>query len=178
MRRLRPTLLVAMLPACASTNTTEVIDAAVGTGVGIAGAAINRATGGCYSVCEGDTRCNPNTGLCEHNYEDPPRPPALAAVTLPERCAMYRRDQIEERKRGIGDQHPAMVTLQKVLARCDQLLSSQDPIDRQCGTFELELYALESDGLGKSHPEVIAQTEAWSACKTEAAKATGPAPSP
>lgn len=85
---------------------------------------------------------------------------------------MYRRDRIEERNRGIGDQHPAMVTLNTVLARCDQLLASQDPIVEACGVFELELTALESEGMGPQHPEVLAQADMWRSCKSDATAKT------
>lgn len=153
----------------ASCSTQEATNAAVGAAVGVAGAAVSRATGGCYANCQDGTVCNPNTGLCDRTYEVPLRPDALPAPTLSERCAMYRRDRIEERNRGIGDQHPAMLTLNKVLERCDGLLASQDPVDRACGVFELELTALESEGMGPKHPEVRTQTELWASCKTEAA---------
>jgi hypothetical protein len=70
MRRFLLATAVA-LSACASSAPHTVGAAAVNSGLALAGAAAQRAGGGCYAVCTNGTVCNPKTGLCE-------KPPADA----------------------------------------------------------------------------------------------------
>jgi hypothetical protein len=52
--------------------------AAVGTGIAVAGAAANRAAGGCWAQCLPGTVCNPANGLCERTE---PRPTTALTAT-------------------------------------------------------------------------------------------------
>jgi hypothetical protein len=59
--------------------------AAAAAGVGVAGAAVSRAMGGCVAICAGNTHCNKTTGLCER--DEAPHPvatqPAVATAAPP-----------------------------------------------------------------------------------------------
>ena len=55
---------VLALASCAA-STGAVTNAAVGTALGLAGAGISRASGGCYASCPPGTTCNARTGMCD-----------------------------------------------------------------------------------------------------------------
>jgi len=60
--------------------------AAIGTGIAVAGAAANRAAGGCWAQCLPGTVCNRANGLCER-AEAHPRASATPAVGAASRHA-------------------------------------------------------------------------------------------
>ena len=60
--------------------------AGITTGIHVAGAAANRAAGGCWAECLPGTRCNPQNGLCER-VDARPSVTATPAVGAPGRPA-------------------------------------------------------------------------------------------
>lgn len=56
-------VLVAVAGCGASSAT--LVNAAVNTAVGAAVSAARRSSGKCYTWCDEESRCNPDTGLCE-----------------------------------------------------------------------------------------------------------------
>jgi hypothetical protein len=73
----RNAAILGLIAACTSCYSTQRIGppetgnseryafVPVSVGMGVAGAAVSRAAGGCYAVCTYGTVCNPNTGACE-----------------------------------------------------------------------------------------------------------------
>lgn len=59
------TTAIAILACQSSGRYGTATNAAIGTGIGVAGAVVSRATGGCYAQCLPGTMCNTKTGLCE-----------------------------------------------------------------------------------------------------------------
>lgn len=69
--------LAAAIVACQSSGAYGTPrNAAAGTALGLTGAAVSRAMGGCYAQCLPGTYCNPKNGLCEraHTPAMPPKP--------------------------------------------------------------------------------------------------------
>lgn len=61
--------LAAAVVACQSSGRYSTPqNVAIGTGIGLAGAAVSRATGGCYANCLPGTYCNRKNGLCERTH--------------------------------------------------------------------------------------------------------------
>jgi hypothetical protein len=160
----------AMLVVAAACSTSEAINTSIDVATAVAEAAISRElTGGCYSLCGEGTHCNRETGFCDRALPSEPIDTMTPELTLEDRCQMVRRDMIADRNRGLGEHHPAMAGYSRTLERCDNLLASSDPAARICGNFELELVALESDGFGSKHPDVVAQQALLDKCRAEVA---------
>lgn len=77
---------VAAVAACQSSGPYGTpANAAIGTGIAVAGAAANRAAGGCWANCLPGTVCNKANGLCERAEAHPSAAatPAVGAAGRP-----------------------------------------------------------------------------------------------
>jgi len=161
--------------ACGSANTANYVQAAAALAYNVPMAVVHKeVTGGCYSNCSYGSECNPATGLCVPIKERQPTSTLSTAPTLEERCTWAERDWAENSAR-LGDKHPDMQALRRMLEKCVELRGDPDSARvTACGTLELDLASLEGKGLGRQHPEVIAAQGGLKQC----IDASKPRPSP
>ena len=65
---MRPAILALALLVCSMAcraGTSTLLNAAIGTALGVGAAAYSRSQGGCYATCTHGTYCNETTGTCE-----------------------------------------------------------------------------------------------------------------
>ncbi|MFO0549890.1 MAG: hypothetical protein U0271_15965 [Polyangiaceae bacterium] len=157
---------------CSSSTGTSLGIAAAEAAVNIAAAAIvHEATGDCYSVCSYGTVCNRQTGFCVAPSELPAPTVPSTEVTLDERCAAAHHELVEDRRAGLGDKHPAVQSLEAVIARCAELTAAPDETTQRCGPLDLDIVLLKVDGYGANHPSVKAAAGALDECRSSARRA-------